>query len=262
MVSYSEDVKVKPLLEGKVALVTGAFGGLGQVFARMLGEAGASVGLAGRRMGDGRVLEAQLASDGIHALAVKMEVTDRASVEEAVAKVSSRLGNIDILVNNAGVNVTRAFLDQTEEDWSSVIDVNLTGAWRVAQVAARQMRDHGKGGTIINIGSVLAERVQPHVSSYCAAKAGLSHLTRAMALELARFQIRVNALAPGYIETPINRDYFASDAGKAMVKRVPQRRLGVGDDLRGALLLLASDQSSHMTGTVLTVDGGHSISSL
>lgn len=253
---------MKPLLDGKVALVTGAFGGLGQVFARMLGEAGAAVGLAGRRMGEGRVLEAQLASEGMHALAVKMEVTDRASVEEAVAKVSSRLGNIDILVNNAGVSVAKPFLDQTEEDWNSVIGVNLTGAWRVAQVVARQMREHGKGGAIINISSILAERVQSHVSSYCAAKAGLSHLTRAMALELARFDIRVNALAPGYIETPINRDYFATEAGQSMVKHVPQRRLGVADDLRGALLLLASAQSSHMTGTVLTVDGGHSISSL
>ena len=144
------------ILKGKVALVTGAFGGLGHEFARMLGEAGASVGLAGRRMTDGRILEAELASQGVHALAVKIEVTDRASVEDAVDKVSNRLGSIDILVNNAGIASSSSFLDQTEEEWNSVIGVNLTGAWRVAQVVARKMRDHGNGGSIINISSVLA----------------------------------------------------------------------------------------------------------
>jgi NAD(P)-dependent dehydrogenase (short-subunit alcohol dehydrogenase family) len=244
---------VKSLLEGKVALVTGAFGGLGHEFARMLGDAGASVGLAGRRMTDGRILEAELASQGVHALAVKMEVTDRASVEDAVDKVCNRLGPIDILVNNAGVASSKSFLDQTEDEWNSVIGVNLTGAWRVAQVVARRMRDHGNGGSIINISSVLAD---------AAAKAGLSHLTRAMALELARYNVRVNAMAPGYIATSINRDYLESDAGAALMKRIPQRRFGLSEDLKGVLLLLASEQSSHMTGTIVTIDGGHSISSL
>ena len=250
------------ILKGKVALVTGAFGGLGHEFARMLGEAGASVGLAGRRMTDGRILEAELASQGVHALAVKMEVTDRASVEDAVDKVSNRLGPIDILVNNAGVASSSSFLDQTEEEWNSVIGVNLTGAWRVAQVVARKMRDHGNGGSIINISSVLAERIQSHVSSYAAAKAGLSHLTRAMALELARYNIRVNAMAPGYIATPLNRDYLESDAGAALMKRIPQRRFGSSEDLKGVLLLLASAQSGHMTGSVVTIDGGHGINPL
>lgn len=252
----------KRLLEGKVALVTGAFGGLGHEFALMLGHAGASVGLAGRRMTDGRILETELASQGVHALAVKMEVTDRASVEDAVEKVSNRLGPIDILVNNAGIASSSSFLDQSEEEWNSVIGVNLTGAWRVAQVVGRRMRDHGKGGSIINISSVLAERVQSQVAAYAAAKAGLSQLTRAMALELARYSIRVNAMAPGYIATAINRDYLESDAGSALKKRIPQRRFGQAEDLKGALLLLASEQSSHMTGTVVTVDGGHTINSL
>jgi len=252
---------VKPLLEGKVALITGAFGGLGHEFARMLGEAGAAVGLAGRRMTDGRMLEAELASDGIHALAVKMEVTDRASVEEAVGKVSSRLGNIDILVNNAGITV-QAF---PRSDGTGLEQRHRRQPYRrLARRAGGGAADARtrNGGSIINISSILAERVQPEVSPYCASKAGLSHLTRAMALELARFKIRVNALAPGYIETPINRDYFAMEAGKALIKRIPQRKLGLAGDLKGALLLLASDQSSNMTGSVITVDGGHTINSL
>ena len=253
---------MEPLLKGKVALVTGAFGGLGRDFARMLGEAGASVGLAGRRITEGRALETELASQDMHALAVKMEVTDRASVEEAVAKVAARLGGIDILVNNAGVTVTKPFLDQTEADWNGVVGVNLTGAWRVGQVVARHMRDHGRGGSIINISSILGERVMAQVSSYSASKAGLTHLTRAMALELARFNIRVNALLPGYVQTPLNRDYFASDTGQATIKRIPQRRLGLAEDLKGPLLLLASGESSHMTGSTIVVDGGHSINSM
>jgi 2-deoxy-D-gluconate 3-dehydrogenase len=253
---------MEPLLKGKVALVTGAFGGLGREFARMLGEAGASVGLAGRRMAEGRALETELASRDIHTLAVRMDVTDRQSVEEAVDKVARRLGNIGILVNNAGVVAEASFLEQSEEQWNSVVGTNLTGAWRVAQVVARHMRDHGQGGSIINISSILAERAAAQVSSYSAAKAGLSHLTRVMALELARHKIRVNALAPGYIATPINRDFFASEAGQALTRRIPQRRLGTAEELRGALLLMAADQSSFMTGSVVTVDGGHSISSL
>jgi 2-deoxy-D-gluconate 3-dehydrogenase len=249
-------------LDGTVALVTGAFGGLGRDFARMLGQAGAAVALAGRRIDEGKRFADELAAEGIRAQAVFMDVEDRASVHAAVADIADGLGNINVLVNNAGIATTQPFLEQGEDEWRSVIDVNLNGAWRVAQVVARHMRDNESGGSIINIASILGLRVAQQVPAYAASKAGLIQLTKAMALELARYQIRVNALAPGYIETPLNKDFFASDAGQTLIKRIPQRRLGQPHHLEGPLLLLASAASEFMTGSVIVVDGGHSINTL
>jgi NAD(P)-dependent dehydrogenase (short-subunit alcohol dehydrogenase family) len=191
-----------------------------------------------------------------------MDVTDPDSVREAIDSVAAELGPITVVVNNAGVAVTKPFLEVSEQDWSDVVDVNLTGAWRVAQAAARHMRDHGQGGSIVNIASITGLRVAGAISAYVASKAGLIQLTKAMALELARYSIRVNALAPGYIETDINRDFFTSDAGQALIKRIPQRRIGKAEELDGPLLLLCSDASSYMTGSVLVADGGHLVSSL
>ncbi|MEO8488043.1 MAG: glucose 1-dehydrogenase [Betaproteobacteria bacterium] len=249
-------------LDGKVALVTGAFGGLGRDFARMLARAGASVALAGRRIDAGHALAGTMRRDGANAQAFAMDVTDRASVDAAVADAANALGPIDVLVNNAGVAITRPFLDVTEREWAEVLDVNLDGAWRVAQAVARRMRDAGRGGSIVNIASVLGERVAAQVAPYATSKAALVQLTRAMALELARHGIRVNALAPGYVETPINREFFATEGGQALVKRIPQRRLGRVEDLEGPLLLLASDASTYMTGATIAVDGGHAVSAL
>ena len=249
-------------LDGKVALVTGAFGGLGREFAHILARAGASVALAGRRVDEGRALAGTMRQAGATVTAVAMDVTDRASVDAALAEAAGSLGEIDVLVNNAGVAITRPFLDLTERDWANVLDVNLDGAFRVAQALARRMRDAGRGGSIVNIASVLAERVAAQVAPYAASKAALVQLTRAMALELARHRIRVNALAPGYVETELNRDFFATEGGAALVKRIPQRRLGRVDDLEAPLLLLASDASAYITGATLAVDGGHAISSL
>ena len=249
-------------LDGKVALVTGAFGGLGRDFAGMLARAGAAVALAGRRLDQGRALADALHGDGARAEAFAMDVTDRASVDEAVERAEAALGPIDVLVNNAGVAVTRPFLDLSEREWRDVLDVNLDGAFRVAQAVARRMRAGGRGGSIVNIASVLGERVAAQVAPYAASKAALVQLTRAMAVELARDGIRVNALAPGYVLTPINQEFFATEAGQALVKRVPQRRLGRAEDLEGPLLLLCSDASSFMTGATIAVDGGHAISSI
>jgi len=139
---------------------------------------------------------------------------------------------------------------------------NLDGAWRVAQAGAKTMVSAGKGGSIINIASVLGLRVATHLLAYAAAKAALVQVTKALALEWARHKIRVNAIAPGYIETEMNRDYFKSDGGAQVTKRVPQRRIGAPSDLDGALLLLASDAGSYMTGSIVVVDGGHVINSL
>ncbi|MEN3296888.1 MAG: hypothetical protein V7642_6141 [Burkholderiales bacterium] len=249
-------------LDGTVALVTGAFGGLGRDFAWMLGQAGAAVGLAGRRIEEGKKFADELAGQGIRAQAVFMDVEDRASVEAAVADIAGGLGKIQVLVNNAGIATTEPLLEQSDEAWRRVVDVNLNGAWRVAQVVAKHMRDHKAGGSIINIASILGLRVAQQVPAYAASKAGLIQLTKAMALELARYQIRVNALAPGYIETPINKDFFASAAGQTLIKRIPQRRLGQPRHLEGPLLLLASAASAFMTGSVIVVDGGHSINTL
>ena len=249
-------------LDGKVALVTGAFGGLGRDFARMLARAGASVALAGRRLQEGKAIARAMADEGLRVAAIAMDVTDRASVEAAVDEAAAAFGVVDVLVNNAGVAVTRPFLDLTERDWAGVLDVNLDGAWRVAQAVARRLKEAERPGTIVNIASVLADRVAAQVAPYTVSKAALVQLTRAMALELARYGIRVNALAPGYIETPINRDFFATEGGRALVKRIPQRRLGRVEDLEAPLILLASDASTYMTGAVIAVDGGHAVSSL
>ncbi|MCW5622352.1 MAG: glucose 1-dehydrogenase [Burkholderiales bacterium] len=249
-------------LAGKCALVTGAFGGLGRHFAQTLAGAGAAVGLVGRRIEEGERVAEAMQARGARAFACAMDVTRPDSVDAAFDTVSQALGPIDVLVNNAGVAVTKPFLDVSEADWASVVDVNLNGAWRVAQAGARHMRDHGRGGSIVNIASITGLRVAGAISAYVASKAGLIQLSKAMALELARYRIRVNALAPGYIETDINRDFFAGEAGQALIKRIPQRRIGKPEELDGPLLLLASDAGSYMTGSVIVADGGHLVSSL
>lgn len=254
-------------IAGRAALVTGASSGLGRHFAGVLAKAGVRVALAARRLDALDETRAAIEAAGGQAVAVAMDVTDPESVRRAVAEAAEALGGLDILINNAGVTVNRSFLDMDEEDWNRVVDTNLTGCARVAREVGRRMRDAGQnggrpGGTIVNIASILGIRVAGQISSYVASKAGLVHLTKAMALELARHGIRVNALCPGYLETDLNQDFFASDAGKALIKRIPQRRLGQLDELNGPLLLLCSDAGSYMTGSVLTVDGGHLASSL
>ena len=248
-------------LTGKTALVTGASGVLGAHFARVLATAGASVALAARRTDRLESLADDITAAGGSAFSVSMDVTDAASVEAAFAGIAAALGPVDILVNNSGIAKTAPALSLSDDDWTAVVDVNLNGAFRCAQSAARQMKQNG-GGVIINIASILSFRVTAQVPAYAATKAGLVQMTHALALEWARDNIRVNALAPGYIATDINSDFFASPAGEAMIKRIPQRRLGQPTDLDGPLLLLASDASAYMTGSVITADGGHLQSTL
>ena len=248
-------------LHGRAALVTGASGGLGAHFAGVLARCGARVAVAARRADACAAVSAAIAAAGGESYPVRMDVADGASVKAAVAEVEERFGRLDILVNNAGIAASAPALDLAEADWDAVLDTNLKGAFLAAQAAAQAMKRHG-GGAIVNVASILGLRVAGQVAAYAASKAGLVQLTRALALEWARHGVRVNALCPGYIETEINRGFFASAAGQAMLKRVPQRRLGQPSDLDGPLLLLCSDASAYMTGAVVAVDGGHLVSSL
>lgn len=249
-------------LEGQRALVTGASSGLGRHFALTLARAGAAVALAARSADKLAEATEEIRGFGGRALAVALDVTEGASIRQAVARAEADMGPITTLVNNAGVVVSKPLFEHDENDWDRVLDTNLKGAWLVAQEVARRMVAHGQGGGIINIASILGLRVVGGLPEYCASKAGLIHLTRVLALELARHKIRVNAIAPGYIQTDLNREFFASEAGEAMIRRIPQRRVGEARDLDGALLLLASDASRYMTGSVITVDGGHLLSGL
>jgi NAD(P)-dependent dehydrogenase (short-subunit alcohol dehydrogenase family) len=249
-------------LDGHTALITGANGGLGSHFALTLAKAGAKVAVAARRVDSLREVAEQIRAGGGQVQPIALDVTRRDSVAGAFEAAGQALGPVTVVVNNAGIAVTKPLLEHTEEDWNEVIGVNLNGAWRVAQEAARHMVKHQRSGSIVNIASILGLRVSAQVPSYAASKAALIQLTKAMALELARYKIRVNALAPGYVETSINREFFASDAGQALIKRIPQRRIGNPEELDAALLLLASDAGSYMTGAVLAIDGGHLVNTL
>ena len=245
-------------LTGKAAIVTGASSGLGRHFARTLARAGAKVALAARRVEAlGEVTRQIEAFDG-RAIPIALDVTDADAVRACVETAETELGPISILVNNAGIAHTAPALEVTEADWDRVIDTNLKGAWLVAQETARHMANLGHGGSIINVASVLGLRAMSHLASYAASKAALVNLTRALAIELARHQIRVNAIAPGYVVTDINRDFLTGPDGEKMKKRIPMRRFGEPEDLEGALLLLASDASRYMTGSVILIDGGQS----
>jgi NAD(P)-dependent dehydrogenase (short-subunit alcohol dehydrogenase family) len=251
-----------PTLAGSVALVTGASSGLGRHFASVLASAGATVVVAARRIERLEDLAQSIEASGGRALPTRMDVTSAESVKLAFDHIESELGAPNIIVNNSGVAINKPILEQTEADWDTVLNTNLKGAFLVGTEGARRLQRKGRGGSIINIASIVGMRPTGGLSPYAASKAGLLHLTRNMALELARFDIRVNAIAPGYIDTEINSDFWDTPQGTAMIKRIPQRHLGKEQDLDGALLLLAGQASSFMTGAVIAVDGGHVISGL
>ncbi|HKP61010.1 MAG TPA: SDR family oxidoreductase [Polyangiales bacterium] len=249
-------------LQGKSALITGASTGLGRHFASLLAARGVRVAIGARRRASLEEAARAIGQAGGQALPLELDVTDAASVRAAVGAAQERFGGIDILINNAGVSVNGPAIEQSPEDWDRVLDTNLKGAFLMSTEVARQLRERKRPGSIVNIASVLAFRQASHVAAYAASKAGLVQLTKELALELARHQIRVNALAPGYILTDLNRHFFESDPGQQLIRRIPQRRLGNVEDLDAPLLLLASDASRFMTGSVIAVDGGYMVGSL
>ena len=252
--------KLQVDLAGKTALVTGGGSGFGQSFARVLLANGARVCITGRRM---HKLEATLAGIGdandSNSLAVTMDVTDPASVAAGFDICEAQLGLADIVVSNAGIAKPGFSHEQYIEDFQAVINTNLVAAYGVAREGGRRLIAAQKPGCVVNVASLLAFVVEKGLGSYAASKAGLVQVTRTMAVEWARYGIRVNALAPGYILTDMNRTYFDTDHGKRFITGIPQSRLGATDELDGPLLLLVSDAGSYMTGSVVTVDGGLSL---
>lgn len=258
-VNMPDTVFTPDLLRDRTALVTGASSGLGRHFARVLAAHGARVVATARRVPELESLVREITQCGGLAHAVALDVRDGASVEAAVQGAGELAGRIDLLVNNSGVAITKPALHTSDDEWERVLDTNLTGAFRMSRAVGQAMRSAGQGGAIVNIASIVGRRVAKQIAAYAASKAALISLTEALALEFAAYGIRVNAIAPGYVETDLNRDFLRSADGEALGRRIPLKRFGQPQDLDGALLLLASDAGRYMTGATITVDGGHSL---
>jgi len=247
-------------LTDEVAMVTGASSGLGWRFAQVLAGQGARVVLAARRTDRLEKLKTQIEADGGIALCVALDVADKKSITEAFDAAEAAFGPVTIQVNNAGMAIQKWAADINQHDWRTLMDVNLDAVWWCSQEAAKRMIAAGQSGCIINTSSILSFRAMPTLSAYAVAKAAVSQMTKSLAVELAHSNIRVNAIAPGYICTEINQQVLDSSVGEALKKDIPQRRFGQPGDLDGTLLLLASEKAGgFITGEIVVVDGGHSV---
>ena len=259
--SYSID------LSGRVALVTGASSGLGAQFARILAKAGAGVALAGRRVERLKTLRAEIEAEGGDAHVVPLDVTDHDGIRSAVAHTETEMGTIDILINNSGVATTQKLVDVTPEDFDYVFDVNVRGAFFVAQEVGKRMLARARGaapgtytgGRIINIASMAGLKVLPQIGVYCMSKAAIVQMTKAMALEWGRFEINVNAICPGYIDTEINHHHWNTEQGQKLMQMLPRKRIGQPEDLDALIVLLASSQSHFINGAVIAADDGFAV---
>jgi 3-oxoacyl-[acyl-carrier protein] reductase len=246
-------------LKGRVALVTGASSGLGVRFAEVLVGAGASVALIARRADRLKSVQARIEQAGGRAIAIAADVTDRKAMIRAFDQAEEAFGTVTILVNNAGVVHSGRAVELAEEEWRRVVGTDLDAVFFWAQEAARRMLSAGQTGAIVNIASVLGFGVAKGTAAYAVAKAGVVQLTKALGLELAFKGVRVNAIAPGWIVTDINREYLASEQGAAIKREIPVGRFGEERDLDGALLLLVSDAGRFIAGTTIVVDGGQMV---
>jgi NAD(P)-dependent dehydrogenase (short-subunit alcohol dehydrogenase family) len=243
-------------LKGRVALVTGASSGLGVQFARALAENGAAIALVARRADRLKALKDEIEQKGGKAIAIEADVTDRAAMTHAFDAAEKAFGTVTILVNNAGIAHGGRAVEMPPDEWRKVLSTNLDAVFFWAQEAARRMLVAKKQGAIVNIASVLGLAVAKGAVAYATAKAGVVQVTKALAVELAYKGVRVNAIAPGWFVTEMNDDYLASEAGTAIKREIPMGRFGNAGDLDGALLLLASDAGSYITGATIVVDGG------
>jgi NAD(P)-dependent dehydrogenase (short-subunit alcohol dehydrogenase family) len=251
------------ILEGRTAMVTGASSGLGAHFARLLAGQGAAVALAARRSERVQALADEIAAAGGRAMALSLDVADPHAIAPALDKVEAELGPLSVMVNNAGVGGEGAALDISIEEINTVFDVNIRAVYVGAREAARRMIASGvaeqRQARIVNIASIASHTVLPSLSAYCASKAAVAMMTKAMAREWARAGVAVNALCPGYISTEINSEWFETEGGQRQVQRFPRRRLMVAEDLDGAFLLLAGPGAHAMTGSIISVDDGQSL---
>ena len=245
-------------LEGKLALVTGGGSGLGASIATTLSNSGAKVALAARRKEKLEETKKLIIEKGGKAETYNLDVSDEGNIQSCLKSIKEDLGEIDILINNAGTTTVGSIDGTSSEEWNSVINTNLRGPWLLAKEWVTDKRKNNiKGGNILNISSICGEAPQKGNGVYCVSKAGLSHLTRQMALEWAKYSIRVNALAPGYMRSDINKDFIDSDLSNDMINRIPMRRVGDFNEMDGPLLLLVSEAGSYITGSTIIADGGH-----
>lgn len=249
-------------LTGKVALITGGGTGIGREAAIALARSGAKVAVVGRRIDKLEESVAAIKAAGGQAMATAMDVSDPASIHSGLDAIQAELGVVDILINNAGVESEHTLAQTDETEWDRVLGVNLVGPWRLAKELLETWSKLSRGGNIINIGSITGLAPQKGLATYAISKAAILHMTKIMALEWARYGVRINAIAPGYYRTDMSADFLDSPSGQKLIKNIPMRRPGELSELVGAMVYLASDASSYMSGATLVIDGGHLVRSL
>ena len=244
-------------LKAKIAVVTGASRGIGKGIAHALADAGARVACLATDAENAAGTVAAISGQGGEAIALGCRVEDAASVTRVFTEIERRLGAVDILVNNAGISRPQPLLEMTEENWDAHMDVNAKSVFLCSQAAIRQMKESG-GGSVINIGSIVGQNAIPQTLGYCASKATVDHMTRVMAVECAKYGVRVNCIAPGYVRTELI-DQLVSEgklALEAIERRTPQRRMGSIEEIAAAVVYIASPAAGFMTGSVVNIDGG------